>query len=111
MSNKKEIRSKFRNVCLKRDSLTCRTCGLKAKSQEQAEQIFDVHHITDRHEMPNGGYVLENGITLCHICHMKAEQFHSTGIPVAGFSIDDLYKIIGSNLEKAQTASQKIKES
>jgi hypothetical protein len=42
---------------------------------------------------------------------MKAEQFHSTGIPVAGFSIDDLYKIIGSNLEKAQIASQKIKES
>jgi hypothetical protein len=106
---KKEIRNNFRNVCLKRDKLTCRTCGKKASSREEAEDIFDVHHITDRHEMCNGGYVLENGITLCHVCHLKAEQFHATRVAVLGFSIDDLYKIINSSLEKAQNASQKIK--
>lgn len=111
MFSKKEIRNTFRSTCLKRDKMKCRTCNKKASSTEEALKIFDVHHITDRHEMPNGGYVLENGITLCHDCHMKAEAFHSTGIAVTGFSIDDLYKIIGSTLEKAQIASQKIKES
>jgi len=109
--SKKEIRNNFRNVCLKRDKLACKTCDKKVSSIKEAEKIFDVHHITDRHIMPNGGYVLENGITLCHVCHLKAEQFHATGIPAVGFSIDELYKIINSSLEEAQIASQKIKKS
>jgi hypothetical protein len=110
MSDKKEIRRKFREVCLKRDKLTCTKCGLKAKSMEEALEIFDVHHITDRSLMPNGGYVLENGITLCKDnCHLKAEEFHSTGIAVPGYSIDELYKVIKSNYEAAVKASEKLK--
>lgn len=34
--------------------------------------------INDRHEMPNGGYAKENGITLCPQHHMAAEKFHMT---------------------------------
>ncbi len=110
MSTKKEIRNYFRSSCLNRDKDTCRTCGRRASSREEALDIFDVHHITDRHKMPNGGYVLENGITLCKdSCHIKAEQFHATGVAVAGFAIEDLYKIIASSLESAKSASQKIK--
>jgi 5-methylcytosine-specific restriction endonuclease McrA len=109
MSDKKEIRRKFRDVCLKRDKITCAKCGLKAKNMEEALKIFDVHHITDRKEMPNGGYVLENGITLCHECHVKAEEFHSTGNAVPGYSIKELYIVINSNYDAAVKASEKLK--
>lgn len=110
MGNKKEIRQKFRDVCLKRDKMTCIKCGVKAKDMKDALQIFDVHHINDRSIMPNGGYVLENGITLCKdACHLKAEQFHSTGQAAEGFSVEDLYNAIGSNYELAVKASEKLK--
>lgn len=109
MLNKKEIREKFREVCLKRDKLSCAVCGIKAKSFEEAEKLFDVHHITNRKEIVNGGYVLENGISLCEEDHIKAEVYHSTGVSVEGYSPDDLYKIINSNLEKAIEASEKLK--
>lgn len=65
--------------------------------------------MTDRNLMPNGGYVKENGISLCEECHIKAEVYHSTGTAVEGYSPDDLYKAINSNLEKAIAASEKLK--
>ncbi len=108
MSNKKEVRRKFREVCLKRDKLVCVMCGLKAKSFEEAEEIFDVHHVTDRSLLPNGGYVKENGISLCEECHKKAEEFHSTGVAHPGYAPDDLYKKINSSYEKAVEASQRL---
>jgi hypothetical protein len=109
MSNKKEIRNKFREACLNRDKDTCRMCGIKAPSREEALRIFDVHHVTDRSLMPSGGYCLENGITLCKDpCHLKAEQFHSTGIAYPDYGPEDLYKVIGSTYEKAVEASQKL---
>lgn len=64
----------------------------------------DAHHITDRNEMPNGGYVLENGITLCkYECHMMAELFHITDGEdwYNGMHPDDLYKLIGSSRDLA----------
>ena len=73
-----------------------------------AEQELDAHHITNRKEMPNGGYVKENGISLCPDCHIKAEEFHSTGTAVPGYGPDDLYKVINSTLEKAIEASEKL---
>ena len=110
MSDKKEIRRRFRDVCLKRDKLTCTKCGLKAKTVEEALEIFDIHHITDRSLMPNGGYVLENGITLCkNPCHEKAEEFHSTGVAHPGYSVEELYEVIKSNYELAVKASEKLK--
>lgn len=107
---KKDVRNNFRNVCLNRDKDTCRMCGRKAFSREEALSIFDIHHITDRSLMVAGGYVLENGITLCkEPCHVKAEKFHSTGTAHPGFAPDDLYQKINSNLEKATEASKKLK--
>jgi 5-methylcytosine-specific restriction endonuclease McrA len=108
MSKKKEVRRKFREVCLKRDKYSCVMCNIKAKTPEEAEEIFDVHHITDRSLMPSGGYVKENGISLCATCHLKAEEYHSTGVACLGFSPDDLYKKIGSTLEQAKKASEKL---
>lgn len=106
-SGKKAIRKAFRDACYKRDSFKCVMCKFKS-STDKAEQELDAHHITDRNELPNGGYVKENGISLCADCHIKAEEFHSTGIAHPGYSIDDLYKAIGSNLEKAIEASNKL---
>lgn len=103
MSNaKKLVRENFRNAVFKRDGHKCRVC-------KKAGEL-DAHHITDRTEMPNGGYVKENGISLCPECHLKAEQFHIYGgkIYETGYHPDDLYKLINSSKEKAIQASAKI---
>ena len=70
---------------------------------------LDAHHITDRNDMPNGGYVEENGISLCHdACHLLAEAYHQTGTAHPGFSPTDLYTKIGSSYEEACRASVKL---
>jgi 5-methylcytosine-specific restriction endonuclease McrA len=107
-SQKKLIRQNFRDACYKRDKYKCAKCNFQS-TPEQVEKELDAHHITDRNLMPNGGYVKENGISLCAPCHEKAEEFHSTGIAYPGYSVDDLYKVIGSSLEKATEASKKFK--
>ena len=106
-AEKKVIRKNFRDACYKRDKYCCAMCGFKS-IPENAEKDLDAHHITDRNLMPNGGYVKENGISLCAECHQKAEVFHSTGTPVEGYSVEDLYKKINSNYEKAVEASNKL---
>ena len=58
--------------------------------------------------MPNGGYVLENGASLCAECHKKAEQFHETGTSFPGYSPEELYAAIDSSHEKAVEASKKL---
>jgi len=76
------------------------------------EKLLDAHHITDRNEMPNGGYVKENGITLCkEKCHLEAEQFHISGGKnwTDGLHPDELYAKIGSSKEEAISASRRLK--
>lgn len=106
-AEKKLIRKNFRDACYRRDKYKCATCSFTS-SPEKAEEELDAHHITDRREMPNGGYVKENGISLCTECHIKAEQYHSTGEAVPGYSIEELYVVINSTLEKAIEASKKL---
>ena len=99
--SKKEIREDFRKSVFKRDGNKCRVCG-------NAKAKLDAHHITDRHEMPEGGYVLENGITLCDTdkgCHFKAEQYHMCKEVEKGYMPDDLYKLINSSYELAYKKS------
>ena len=111
MSLKKEIRKKFRDAVYKRDNYTCRVCNF-TYGINNSETYLDAHHITDRNDMPNGGYVVENGISLCKDdCHMKAEKFHISGGKEwePGMHPDDLYKIIGSSKEIAIKASEKLK--
>ena len=100
---KKKVRDAFRNDVFSRDKNKCRKCGQKA---------IDAHHITDRNEMPNGGYVKENGISLCADCHEKAEVWHLSGDIefVDGYKPSDLYKLIESNYAKALLFSIKLGE-
>lgn len=105
---KKKIRQQFRNICFVRDNYTCKMCK-KISSPEKINEEMDCHHISSKNSMPNGGYVKENGITLCKDnCHIKAEEFHSTGIAPTGFTINDLYVAINSSLDKAKEESLKL---
>ena len=95
---KKLMRARFNETSLKRDRYTCRVC---VKPTPKAEQdSLEVHHITDRNLMPKGGYVKENGISLCPPHHVEAED----GRP----SAEDLYRLIGSSYELALRASERL---
>lgn len=89
----KILRKSFRENVFSRDNNKCKICSSKSN--------LDAHHITDRHLLINDGYVISNGITLCDICHLKAEKFHMTdGVSwEKGFHPVDLYKIINSSIE------------
>ena len=105
MGNKqlhKKWRVKFNKAVFDRDNFSCRKCGYTEK--------LDAHHITDRHIMPQGGYVLNNGISLCEKCHIKAEEYHRTNGKSfqVGFHPNDLYKLINSSYEKALEESKQI---
>lgn len=89
----KRWKKQFNSECLKRDGNKCVFCDIDVE--------LDVHHITDRHELSNGGYVKSNGITVCAEHHWECEQFHISGISSKGFSPEELYSKIGSSYEQA----------
>lgn len=108
MKNKKQVRNNFREGVLKRDRYTCKVCGYGGVD---AAHELDAHHITDRNDIPNGGYVLSNGITLCKWeCHLKAEYFHmNKGVEwLEGWHPDDMYKLINSTRTQAFKDSEKL---
>lgn len=100
---KKQIRKQFRDSVYARDRYTCVACGF-CSSPEKAEQELDAHHITSRDDMPNGGYVAENGASLCKhgnpSCHERAES--------GEIAADELYRKIGSSYEQALTRANKL---
>ena len=83
-AEKKRIRELFRCAVFERDDHQCRICG--------RPDHLDAHHITDRNYMPNGGYVVENGITLCARHHFVYEKTHDP---------EFLYYLIQSSYELA----------
>ena len=101
-AQKKLIRKNFRDVVFKRDDNKCVFCDIT--------KDLDAHHITDRTLMLSGGYVLENGITLCPEHHFTAEIWHTSQHQnwEEGYHPDDLYKMIKSSYEKAVRASKKL---
>jgi 5-methylcytosine-specific restriction endonuclease McrA len=97
--NKKDIRKNFRNSVFNRDNNKCRFCGKSGN--------LDAHHITNRNDIPNGGYVKENGISLCEQCHINAEKaymeygFDNVPEDLLPYRSDKLYLLIGSSYENA----------
>ena len=59
-------REEFRNEVFNRDNHTCVLCP--------ETNGLVVHHIIDRKCFHNGGYYKDNGISLCPICHLNAEN-------------------------------------
>lgn len=57
-------REQFRKAVFDRDEHLCVMCSRSGK---------DAHHIIERRLWPDGGYYVENGVTLCEECHLAAE--------------------------------------
>lgn len=120
--NKIKIRENFRFKVFQRDNWKCLFCSesiwklkiensLKVTKIDNVELIgvhLDAHHIMDRNYFTNGGYVAENGITLCEKHHLMAEKYHMTNAQEweEGMHPDDLYKKINSSFEQAIKADQ-----
>lgn len=108
MSDKKKVRAAFRNAVFKRDNFTCRVCKKRWKPEDADPSLgrINAHHITDRNDMPNGGYVVENGVTVCDgdrdSCHMRCERGEITK--------EYLYLVISSSYDKALKQSEKLSE-
>ena len=96
------LRKEFREGVFNRDNNRCKICN--------SNLPLDAHHITDRHDMPNGGYALSNGISLCSKCHIQAEQYHISDKQnfIKGFHPNDLYNLIDSSYEIAYSDSIKL---
>lgn len=73
MSDRKE----FRETCLERENNTC----IVPWCTHEAD---DVHHIIERAEWKNGGYIPKNGVSICNTHHQYAESNH---IPPQAFWI------------------------
>lgn len=119
MSKKQTIRKDFREAVFKRDKFVCVICKKKGKDRQggdshlkfhkNPEVDLDSHHITPREDIVNGGYIKENGITLCDDgCHVKAEAYLKGEDLNEQFSPANLYKLIGSSLELAIAAAEKL---
>ena len=109
MSTKKDIRARFRDAVFKRAQYVCQGIGcLFESTSKKAQEELDSHHICDRTLLPTGGYVLENGIALCKVCHEKAEMWHRTKGADYIWTPDELYALIGSSYETAWEASEKL---
>lgn len=59
-------RNDFRNQVFIRDNYKCIICEKK--------EILDAHHIIERRLFSDGGYYLDNGVTLCDDHHLLAEM-------------------------------------
>lgn len=57
-------RDEFRTAVFERDGRKCVVCGALGQ---------DAHHIMERRLFPDGGYEIDNGVTVCGACHLKAE--------------------------------------
>ena len=58
-------RDEFRTSVFERDNHLCVMCHKPA---------VDVHHIIDRKQFTNGGYYLDNGVSLCSEHHIESEN-------------------------------------
>ena len=65
MSFKLLTRPKFKELVFKRDNYKCIVCK---------DIAVDAHHLLDRKLFRDGGYYLQNGVSLCSDCHLKAEK-------------------------------------
>jgi len=98
---KKRIRADFNEACKYRDGYKCRLCTPE-ENELWVHAHAEVHHIRNREDMPNGGYVKENGITLCPGHHLKVERYPHE------YPTWMLYGLIGSSYQQALDASKRL---
>jgi len=86
-----EMRKYFYDIVSDRDGDDCHVCGSSSR----------VHAFHISHDVPHGGFVVENGVLLCGDCRDKAKSNILTS--------DYLYSLIGSSHELALAAYTKPK--
>jgi len=65
-------RDEFREAVFKRDYYKCVFCGKTA--EETPEGKLDAHHIIERRLWNDGGYYIDNGVTVCEEHHLECEK-------------------------------------
>lgn len=58
----------WRQAVFERDNFTCQKCGKR-------DTTLEAHHIKEQCNYPKLIYVVDNGITLCHDCHKKTDNY------------------------------------
>lgn len=101
LTNKQKRRNAFRQEVFVAAGYRCVIC-------RKRHCDLDVHHITPRKEMPNGGYVKENAVALCSECHLKAELKLKGAYGDEVYSTGSLYSLIGSSYAQACRASKRL---
>lgn len=71
----------FREAVLKRDGYACVNCG-----RNDPPESLDAHHLIERRLWTDGGYHVDNGVTVCPICHMQAETTSLTPEALRGMA-------------------------
>ena len=88
---KKQVRKEFRDSVFQRDNGECRTCKRDGKDTPATV----AHHIIDSSQVPDGGYTLANGISLCNDCHWKSERHWMRLLTDPMFHPEELAKLVG----------------
>ena len=94
---KRQVRQQLLATVRARSNGYCEVCKRRT--------TVEPHHITARKTMPHGGYVPENVIALCAVCHKLAERYFTSGITLPGYNPTQLYEKINSSLELATAVS------
>jgi 5-methylcytosine-specific restriction endonuclease McrA len=61
---------KWRNAVFTRDLFTCQNCHRKLPEKE-----LEAHHIKPFSVAPELQFDVNNGLTLCHDCHVKTDSY------------------------------------
>lgn len=66
-----------------RDDYTCQLCGYNGKH-------IEAHHKKPKAEYPELAFDVENGITLCNVCHCKVDDRRAQFGPTMGGKLKDV---------------------
>ena len=61
---------RWRRAVFSRDEYTCRSCGKTLPAEE-----LEAHHIKPYSVAPELQFDINNGLTLCHNCHVKTDSY------------------------------------